>query len=200
MKQAPARENVRDSILDAADRLMARYGYKKMSMDDLAREVGISKATIYKNFDSKEEVAIWRVDRAIDQLKAKLNQIARDSGNSTERLRRMLIMRVTFRVENVRHYTGSLNEILAAIRPALQKRHEKHFEEEKMIFMDVLEDGLTKRELDFVNSDSTARALIQATNSLLPYSLRPEECADQKTIREQTTVIADLLLNGLKRR
>lgn len=200
MKQAIARENVRDLILDAADRLMTHYGYKKMSMDDLAHELKISKATIYQHFESKEEVALCRIDRAIDLLKAKLNEIVCSSESAPNRLRQMLIMRVTFRVENVRHYTGSLNDILAAIRPALQKRHQRHFEEEEKLFIEVLEDGSRKGELDFENSGSTARALIHATNSLLPYSLSPEECSDQKILRQQTTVIADLLLNGLKKR
>jgi len=54
MKAIAVREDISDLILDAADRLLARYGYKKMTMDDLAQEVGIGKGTIYLHFSTKE--------------------------------------------------------------------------------------------------------------------------------------------------
>ena len=43
MRAIAVQKNIREIILDAADRLLARYGYKKMTMDDLAQEVGIGK-------------------------------------------------------------------------------------------------------------------------------------------------------------
>ena len=44
----------REAILDATDRLLARYGFKKMTIDDLAREEGIGKGSVYLHFPSKE--------------------------------------------------------------------------------------------------------------------------------------------------
>ncbi|WP_019927379.1 TetR/AcrR family transcriptional regulator [Nocardia sp. BMG111209] len=46
----------RGEILDAALLVFGRYGYRRTSMDDIAREVGIAKGTIYLSFPSKEEV------------------------------------------------------------------------------------------------------------------------------------------------
>jgi AcrR family transcriptional regulator len=43
-------------ILDAALRVFGQYGYRRTSMDDIAREAGIAKGTIYLSFASKEEV------------------------------------------------------------------------------------------------------------------------------------------------
>ena len=45
-----------EAILDAAEDLLARYGYKRMTMDDLAQAVGLSKGALYLRFKSKEEV------------------------------------------------------------------------------------------------------------------------------------------------
>lgn len=47
-----------DAILGAAHELIGEQGYADMSMDDLAARLGISKATLYQHFPSKEEVAI----------------------------------------------------------------------------------------------------------------------------------------------
>lgn len=46
----------RAEILDAALRVFGQYGYRRTSMDDIAREAGIGKGTIYLSFASKEEV------------------------------------------------------------------------------------------------------------------------------------------------
>lgn len=45
-----------DQIADAALRLFARYGYKRSAMDDIAREAGLAKATLYLHFKGKDEV------------------------------------------------------------------------------------------------------------------------------------------------
>ena len=200
MKEVRGQENIRDSILDAADHLLAHYGYKKMSMDDLAQELRISKATIYQHFSSKEEVALSRIDRVIDRLKAELEKISVLSETASNRLHRMLIIRVLFRFDNVQHYTASVNDIMAAIRPALKARHKRHFAEEAQIFSHVLEDGLKQGELAFPDAFQTAHGLLLATNSLLPYSLSPQELGERQVIEEQIELIATMLIHGLIRR
>jgi AcrR family transcriptional regulator len=56
-----------DAILDVAHDMLVGQGYDEMSMDDLAARVGISKATLYQHFDSKEELAINVIVRAMRQ-------------------------------------------------------------------------------------------------------------------------------------
>ncbi|HXS65926.1 MAG TPA: TetR/AcrR family transcriptional regulator [Streptosporangiaceae bacterium] len=49
-------EGRRTAILDAALRVFGQYGYRRASMEDIAREAGIGKGTIYLSFASKDEV------------------------------------------------------------------------------------------------------------------------------------------------
>ncbi|MDR3498423.1 MAG: helix-turn-helix domain containing protein [Parvibaculum sp.] len=51
-----------EQILDAALRLFAQFGYRRTSMDDIAREAGMAKGTVYARFESKE--AIFRAMQA----------------------------------------------------------------------------------------------------------------------------------------
>jgi TetR/AcrR family acrAB operon transcriptional repressor len=49
-------------ILDAVGRLILRYGFDKTTVDDIAREAGISKGAVYLHFGSKDdllEALIW---------------------------------------------------------------------------------------------------------------------------------------------
>ena len=198
MRAIAVREDISDLILDAADRLLARYGYRKMTMDDIAQEVGIGKGTIYLHFKSKEEIALARVDRIVDRLNERLRGIAHSNGSAVARLRRMLLERVLFRFDSVQHYTESLSDVLAAIRPALLVRHNRHFNEEERVFAALLKEGKSDGEFVFKDIRGTARALLVATNALLPYSLSTRELGKRKDVEAQAAHIAELLIKGLK--
>ncbi|HEY9500348.1 MAG TPA: helix-turn-helix domain-containing protein, partial [Pyrinomonadaceae bacterium] len=70
------KSGVKDAILDSAERLLARFGYRKMTVEDIAVEAGIGKGTIYLHFNSKEELVLSHVDRLVDRLKNRLREIA----------------------------------------------------------------------------------------------------------------------------
>src|SRR5437764_9966313 len=52
-----------ERILDAATTLLVRWGYRKTTIDDVAREAGVGKGTVYLHWKDKNELfraAIWR--------------------------------------------------------------------------------------------------------------------------------------------
>jgi AcrR family transcriptional regulator len=189
--------SVRDSILDATDRLLARYGYRKMTVEDIAVEAGIGKGTIYLHFSSKEEVVLSHIDRIVERLKERLKEIAGSDATAAERLRLMLLTRVLFRFDSVQHYTQSLNDLLAALRSGLLARRAQYFEAEAQIFAEVLRAGRESGELHFDDERATAHALLQATNGLLPYSLSTNELGSRSDVEQRVSNVADLLLRGV---
>ena len=190
---------MKDNILDATERLLVRYGYAKMTMEDLAREAGIGKGTIYLHFPSKEEVVLSRIDRVIERLLAELRTIAASQETHPERLRMMLVTRVLFRFDRARGYAESMDEMLTAIRAGLLARREKHFAAEADVFAELLEEGKRAGAFSFKDAGAAAQALINATNSLLPYSLTAKQLGRRSVVEEKVTNIAHLLINGLRR-
>jgi AcrR family transcriptional regulator len=200
MRNNIQRESIRDEILDATDRLLARFGYKKMTIDDLAREVGIGKGTVYLHFSSKEEIALSHIDRIVERMKVRLTEISYADVSPDERLREMLLTRVLFRFDSVQHYTQSLNELLADLRPRLLARRRRYFEDEAQIFAEVLKEGDKIKIFSVPDALKAAQTLLLATNSLLPYSLNTKELGERSEIEERVRRLADLLLTGLLRR
>src|SRR5438094_3694022 len=141
MKNAIKQKTTRDAILDATDLLLKRYGYKKMTIDDLAREVGIGKGSVYLHFSSKEEIALSHIDRIIEHLKENLRAIASKPIPVEDRLRDMLCERVLFRFDSVQHYSQSLDDLLAHVRVKLLERRKKYFDEDARIFASVIAKG-----------------------------------------------------------
>ena len=191
------KRDVRSDILDATDRLLARYGYKKMTIDDLARETGIGKGSVYLHFSSKQEIALSHIDRIVDRLTARLRVIAAKESAPDERLAEMLVERVVFRFKSVQHYTESINELLASIRPALLERRKTHFETEARILAKVISEGIANGTMRDVDAVATAMAMLTATNSLLPFSLSAKELGKLEEIRGRAEQTARLLIYGL---
>ncbi len=54
-------------ILQSAINTMVRYGYRRTSMEDIAKEAGISRAAIYQHFRNKENVATEAVELVMEQ-------------------------------------------------------------------------------------------------------------------------------------
>lgn len=200
MRSNIQRESIRDEILDATDRLLARFGYKKMTIDDLAQEVGIGKGTVYLHFSSKEEIALSHIDRIIERMEVRLKEISSADVSPDERLREMLLTRVLFRFDSVQHYTQSLNDLLSDLRPRLLARRRRYFEDEAQIFAEVLQEGDKLKIFSVSDALKTAETLLLATNSLLPYSLNTKELGERSEIEERVRRLADLLLTGLLRR
>lgn len=194
------KEAVKDAILDATDRLLARFGYRKMTIEDIAVEVGIGKGTIYLHFTSKEEIVLSHIDRIVERVKDRLREIAASDAAAAERLRQMLLMRVLFRFDSIQHYTQSLNDLLAALRPGLMARRAQYFEAEAEIFTALLIAGRQSGEFDFQDENATARALLQATNGLLPYSLSTNELGRREEVEQRAADVADLVMGGLLKR
>lgn len=197
MKDATQIRDVKSAILDATDRLLARNGYKKMTIDDLAAEVGIGKGSVYLHFSSKEEIALSHIDAIIERLKSRLDEIAHKKTSCESRLKEMLIERVIFRFDSVQHYTQSLNDLLSKIRPSLLERRKRYFEEEARIFATLIKIGISEGSFAKVNADEAAHSLLLATNSLLPYSLSTQELGARRDIEKRISYLADLLLKGL---
>jgi len=70
-----------DKILNAAEKRMIKFGYRKVTMDEIASDLRMSKNTIYKVFDGKEEIAKALVKRLQRQLDIGLYNIEKASDN-----------------------------------------------------------------------------------------------------------------------
>ena len=61
-----------DRVIDAVERCLARYGVKRTSMSDIARELGVARTTLYRQVASLEEamalMSSRRFHRFLDEL------------------------------------------------------------------------------------------------------------------------------------
>lgn len=64
-----------DAIVQAASRLLAEKGFDLMTVDEVAAEVGIAKASLYKHFPSKEALAAAAMVKVLDRARGFLAEL-----------------------------------------------------------------------------------------------------------------------------
>jgi AcrR family transcriptional regulator len=190
-------DNIEELILDGVDRLLARNGYDEVSVDSLAKEVGIKTETLYSHFPTKRDLMLSHVDRIVREVVRQLREVAEGPAHPTAKIRRMLILRVMLRFDSVQHYADSLGEVLRDLRSALLERREHYFAAEARFFAAVLGQGQKSGAFRVTDRAATADSLVEATNAVLPFNLTEQELNHRLKFQKRVEQIADLLVNAL---
>src|SRR5690348_15327217 len=72
-----------ERLLDAATTLLIRWGYRKTTVDDVAREAGVGKGTVYLHWKDKTELfsaAIWRASQQVTDDMLRRIEVDPDGG------------------------------------------------------------------------------------------------------------------------
>lgn len=64
-----------DAIVTSVNRLLAEKGFDAMTVDEVAADVGVAKASLYKHFASKEELAAAAMIRVLDRALGFIEQL-----------------------------------------------------------------------------------------------------------------------------
>ncbi len=79
-----------DAIISSVNRLLADKGFDLMTVDEVAADVGIAKASLYKHFPSKEALAAAAMVRLMQRTQALVEQqAAREDTTPLQRLQAM---------------------------------------------------------------------------------------------------------------
>lgn len=68
-----------EAIIDVVNRLLAEKGFDAMTVDEVAFEVGVAKASLYKHFPSKEDLATAAMVRVMQRAVAELESLDADA-------------------------------------------------------------------------------------------------------------------------
>ena len=78
-----------DAIIHSVNRLLAQKGFEAMTVDEVAADVGIAKASLYKHFPSKEDLAAAAMASVMRRAQVFLNELQPDS-SPIDKLRRVV--------------------------------------------------------------------------------------------------------------
>jgi AcrR family transcriptional regulator len=82
------RQNMRDRILEIARDKFFQFGFTRVTVDEIAQDLGVSKKTLYKHFPSKEALLREIMKQNTREIEAKIDAILKDRNSDfVEKLR-----------------------------------------------------------------------------------------------------------------
>lgn len=189
---------VGESILDAAGQLFEHYGYRKTTIEEIAQEAKIGKGTVYLHFKSKEDVGVCWLSRLHSHILGDLVGVAESDGPTTDRIREILTRRVMLRFDIFDRHKRSLDEALSSLKEVIQERKEAFHRNEAELIQTVIREGIANGEIEIDDPATTAESMILATNSLMPYSLRPAQLGNRECVLSKTQALAGLLVRAIQ--
>ena len=170
VKEAAERRN---EILDVAERLFCTNGYDNTSTNDILAEIGIARGTLYYHFKNKEDILDAMIDRTLDGIIRKAENIALDESVPVlERLTKTVL------AANVDTKTG--NMILEQVHKpqnALMhaKMQEKLLSQLVPLFAKIVEDGISRKLMQTDYPEETMQMLLLYANTVFDESIEYSE-------------------------
>ena len=158
------------NILEKVGELYNKYGIKSVTMDDVARELGISKKTLYQHVENKNELVEKVLFHIINQNNCSFEKLAEKDLNAVEELLEVSI----FIIKTIQKYNPSTEYDLKKYYPELFKKLNE-IKKEKMydsIIKNIIKgknEGLYRNDLDeeIITKIQTSRFLNISTDQVI---------------------------------
>ncbi len=124
-----------ERILDKASELIKRFGLRKFTMDEIAGELGISKKTVYKYFESKNQLISEIINRIVELEKRTFREEVEKGSTWQEKLGAMLTLHTPD------DFPFKLLDELYRYFPAEKKKIQELGEFRREIILPLLEQG-----------------------------------------------------------
>jgi TetR/AcrR family transcriptional regulator, cholesterol catabolism regulator len=109
--------NVPTHILQRSEAMFMRYGIKSVTMDDLARELGMSKKTLYQYFETKEELIDQIIEQHIVKEQCMIEEVHAKSMNAIDEM-----------IHVAQHVLNELRQVAPTATYDLQKYYRASFD------------------------------------------------------------------------
>ena len=153
----------RERILDAAMVRMLKFGYRKVTMDEIVQDLVMGKNTIYKHFESKTEIAEALFGRLEKEINYELSLIKESHKDPLE----IISKNIFFLQQRVTPWFEQFLEDIKSELPDLWTRF-LSFRNEKILEIKMLvEDGIKKGKIRKINSALAVRMYMGAIDQVL---------------------------------
>jgi AcrR family transcriptional regulator len=154
-------DDTRARIMETADALFRRLGYAKTAVADIAAELGMSPANIYRFFPSKTAIVQAICKRCLGELEDKVWTVARSRGPASQRLERLVLEILGYHKENNLE-DQKVNDIVLAAMEESWDAIQAHKEVQRHAIELILRDGIESGEFEPVDPRATSALIMQS--------------------------------------
>lgn len=190
------------AILDVAGTLFRHYGFGKVTMDEIAAEAGMGKASLYYYFPTKEHlfsvVMNGEQRRFLDELKA----IAAEPCPASDRIRKYVRQRFPY-FDLVRNYRFMDVDPAVRNKPMMRALWVNFRKEELLHLRHIFRDGKKRGEFAAENIDRAAEVFLHTFHGLRlrflhitsPFAADDREAFEE--LRDEMFFLTEVFLKGV---
>jgi AcrR family transcriptional regulator len=183
-------------IVEAAEALFRRLGYAKTAVADIAAELGMSPANVYRFFPSKNAIVEAICQRCLAELEEKAWTAARAKGPAARRLERLYLEMLAYHKENLLTDQRVNDIVLVAIELSWEAIR-KHKEVMHTIVEILLRDGIASGEFENVDPRETATHIMHAMVAYCHPMMLAQELQEHKDIEADAHALVAFLLRAI---
>lgn len=195
-------ELIIQSITDAAKKLMQQYGMNKTTMEDIAKEAGKGKSTLYYYFKSKEEIFDQVINEEMDEFFTSVKSAVIKQTDVVEMLKTYIVVKIKTLRSKINLYRFTIEEDFHAnkINDAFVLLRNRYDEEEKNLIVFILNTGVNSKYFN-----DAIHLEVDMLSELLLTCVRGVEMdiitrGMYKTLPDKASLLVDIIINGIGRK
>ena len=193
---ASSKEDKKEKLINAALDVVAKYGFKKVTLEDIAEKAGMAKTSVYHYFESKEEILTAVMRRELNRFLGRMRDAVEKNPTPEKKLIGLVKARYRY-LQEMKSLTGSNMEILQEVGPMVRAERDRFLGAEMELLKEVILEGLNKG--DFAVEDPELLALV-AISSMRGIDETFMMYGKHERITDGIEGMMNLFVYGLKKR
>ena len=189
-------DDTRARIVEAAEALFLRLGYAKTAVADIAAELKMSPANVYRFFPSKNAIVEAICQRVLAEVEEQAWAIARSKGQAADKLERLVLGILKYHKENLLTETRVHDIVLVAIENSWAAIR-AHKETVRTIVEVILRDGVAAGEFEAIDPRQVSEQFMRATVSFCHPVLVAEGLQDGEDLEEPARSTVRFLVRAI---
>jgi len=188
-------DQTREIIIRTAQRLFARFGFQKTSMDEIARKARKAKASLYYHFKSKEDLFREVVHKEISEIQLSLKEIVQEPLPADQKLKKYLIKRFEMIMQAI-NYLESLRSDFLEHLEFIEDVRKEFVSWEKDQVVTILEEGIRENLFnETMKNEKVFQAILRFIRGL---EFAMISIMKEKSVFFDFSIEIEILIQGLK--
>ena len=196
-------EEIQQQVLRAAKQLFQFHGFRRVTLDDIARAIGKARSSLYYYYKTKEEILEAVIAAEIAELMAAIVVAVGRAATAEEKIKAFFLTKLQIIVEK-RGFFNSLDEgmdpgDLSGFQKAKLAVHQQIFQQEGVLLGEIITEGVRRGELTAMSHKDQEQLVFVLLCSLHGIKREMVLRNDFSQIKSSVQLLVRSLIHGLKK-
>jgi TetR/AcrR family transcriptional regulator len=188
-------------ILHAAQRRFAAYSYSKVTMDEIAEDVGMAKASLYYYFPTKEAIFRSVVQHEQEEFLTQAKEVLGQSGSASNKIVEYIQLRMKL-TERLSNLSQIHQQAWHDVRPIFNELFKTFVQHELQYVTQILQEGRKSGEFCFEEPKKIASMILHVLQGLhlrffRGYDQQAIGESDRELFKHETLLFVNTVLHGV---